>query len=169
MTPSFEAALARTLEHEGGYAHHPQDRGGATNRGITQRTYDNWRVTTGQPKQPVELIEDDEVRAIYHADYWKPVNGDSLPPKLAAAVFDWAVNSGVWNAKVGLQRALRVRTDGVIGPVTLAHAQATPDAVLRLLEERAEFIAEIVQEKPSQAVFLNGWIRRLLRQAKELA
>lgn len=165
MTPAFEAALARTLEHEGGYAHHPLDRGGPTNRGITQRTYDTWRDTTGKAKRPVEFIDDEEVREIYHADYWKPCACDNLPPRLAAAVFDFAVNSGVWNAKTALQRALRVRTDGVIGPVTIATASGTPDAVLLLLEERAEHIAEIVQQRPGQAVFLNGWMRRLLRQA----
>ncbi len=38
MSSVFDVALAETLRHEGGFVAHPLDPGGATNRGITQRT-----------------------------------------------------------------------------------------------------------------------------------
>lgn len=168
MSASFDKALARTLDFEGGYVHHPYDQGGATNRGITQRTYDNFRRTTGQVGRTVELIDDEEVRAIYLADYWMPCNCDSLPEHVAAAVFDMAVNSGVWNAKIALQTAAQVRADGVIGPQTIEAVNRTPQVLLEFLKQRGHLISEIVQEKPQQAVFLHGWINRLLSQAYEL-
>lgn len=159
---AFDSALERTLAYEGGYVNHPLDRGGPTYRGITQRTYDVFRKTTGQPGRSVELASDDEIRAIYLADYWMPCNCDSLPDHLAAAVFDMAVNSGVWNAKITLQNALRVRPDGVIGENTIRAANEMPTALLAFMKGRAGHYCEIVQERPSQTAFLHGWINRLL-------
>jgi lysozyme family protein len=80
------------------------------------------------------------------------------------------VNSGVWNAKLALQRACSVKADGVIGPETVQAANANPDQVfLAFLKLRAGLIAEIVQGKPSQSVFLHGWINRLIDQAWRVA
>jgi lysozyme family protein len=164
---SFEEALAKTLNFEGGYSNNRLDPGGRTNYGVTQRTYDAYRTTTGQAKQDVALIGDEEVRAIYLQDYWNPCNCDELPEKLAFAVFDMAVNSGVWNAKLALQRAAKVQQDGVIGPQTIAAVQE-PDIVIAFLRQRAALVAEILVERPSQVVFAHGWIVRLLEQAWSL-
>lgn len=162
---TFDTALERTLGFEGGIESNPLDRGGRTNYGITQPSYDAWRTTTGQPKRPVDLITDVEVRAVYLADYWMPCRCDEMPDALATAVFDMAVNSGVWNAKLALQRALGVKADGIVGPATLSAIKATPDIVLRFLKQRAGLITEIVIDRPGQAAFLHGWINRLLDQA----
>ena len=40
---NFEASLSAVLKHEGGYADHPRDPGGATNLGITRATLARWR------------------------------------------------------------------------------------------------------------------------------
>jgi lysozyme family protein len=165
MTPAFLRALAKTLEHEGGYSNHPLDRGGATNQGITQKTYDAYRRGKGLEPRSVLLIEDHEVSDIYYTHYWQPAGCESLEPKLAAAVFDMAVHSGPWNAKLALQRAVRVRADGVIGPVTVEATRKTPAVRLKFLKQRGAFIQEIVMLRPSQVAFLEGWINRLLEQA----
>jgi lysozyme family protein len=165
VTPAFRDALALTLEHEGGFSDHPLDRGGRTYRGVTQKTYDAFRKTIGQDARPVELADEWEIERIYFDDYWAPCNCDALPVRLGQCVFDMAVNSGAWNAKLTLQEALRVRADGVIGPLTIRAAHASPDASLRFLKKRGAFIQEIVSARPSQAAFLEGWINRLLEQA----
>lgn len=167
MSP-FDTALERTLKYEGGYVNNPLDRGGATNYGVTQRTYDTFRKTTGKAPQSVDLIGDDEVRTIYHDDYWKPCNCDALPDFLAAAVFDMAVNSGVWNACLALQRAVHVQADGVIGDNTLRSVNATPNVLKVFLKQRGHLVAEDVQTRPSQSAFLGGWIDRLIDQCYEL-
>lgn len=165
MSPAFIRALEKTLAWEGGYSSRPDDLGGPTNYGITQKTYDRWRTTTGSPKRPVDDITDTEVQAIYHDNYWLPCNCDQIPEPLSHCVFDMAVNCGVWNAKISLQQAASVRQDGVIGPVTLSTINGTPNVLLRFLKRRASYYAEIVQTRPSQAVFLPGWINRILDQA----
>lgn len=162
---TFDIALERTLGVEGGLSDDPLDRGGRTNYGITQPSYDAWRIATGQPRQQVDLITDAEVRAIYLADYWMPCRCDEMPAALATVVFDMAVNSGVWNAKLALQRALGVKTDGIVGSATLSAIATVPDIVLRFLKQRAGLVAEIVIDRPSQSAFLHGWINRLLDQA----
>lgn len=165
MTTAFDAALEQTLGFEGGFSNDPLDRGGRTNFGITQPSYDAWRLSTMQPKRSVDLITDAEVKAIYLADYWMPCRCDEMPEPLARAVFDMAVNSGVWNAKLALQKALGVKADGIIGPTTLGAIPTMPGVVLRFLKQRAGLIAEDVMTRPGQSAFLHGWIDRLLDQA----
>lgn len=162
---TFDEALNKTLQFEGGLVDNPADRGGRTNRGITQRTYDAFRVSIMKDKQPVDFIDDDEVASIYRDNYWVACNCDALPADIACAVFDMAVNSGPWNAKLTLQKALGVKSDGVVGPTTLIAARQTPDALLRFLKGRGAFIKEVISVSPSQVAFLSGWISRLLDQA----
>jgi lysozyme family protein len=78
-TVDFERALEFTLRWEGGYVNHPSDPGGATNRGITQVTYDQWRTQKRLPTREVRLIEEHEVRSIYWQYYWAPVEGRTDP------------------------------------------------------------------------------------------
>jgi lysozyme family protein len=165
VTPAFRDALALTLEHEGGFSNHPLDRGGRTYRGVTQKTYDHFRRTIGQVMRPVEQSDEWEIDRIYFDDYWVPCNCDALPVRLGQVVFDMAVNSGGWNAKLALQEALRVRGDGVIGPKTVAAAHAEPEAVRLFLEKRMAFIQDLISASPSQVAFLEGWGVRLIRQA----
>lgn len=164
---AFDRALAYTLgpDVEGGVSNNPIDRGGYTNNGFTQRTYDTYRLTTGKSKRSVDLIDPEEKQAIARDLFWASCDCDSLPENLAIVVFDMAFNSGPWPAKQTLQRALRVPADGVIGPTTIAAAKATPDAVLRFLEARGRFIQQVISTSPVQVAFLGGWFTRLLQQA----
>lgn len=167
MTPAFRRAFEFTFspEIEGGRSNHANDRGGLTVNGFTQRLYDTWRTTTGRPKRSVDLIEEDEKAQIAYDEFWTPCNCEALPEPLSHAVFDMAVNSGSWNAKLTLQRALRVRADGVIGPLTLKAAKEAPDAVLAFLKRRGAYLQEVLLTRPDQVVFIEGWINRLLIQA----
>lgn len=155
----FSICLSRTLNHEGGYVNHPRDPGGATNFGITQRTYDSWRVAQVKITRPVKHINKDEVQDIYKQYYWSAVKGDHLPAGLDYVVFDAAVNSGVQQSTKWLQTALGVRVDGMIGPVTLtAAAQAdTADVILKCIALRQTFLKGL----PHWNTFKNGWTRRV--------
>ena len=59
----FAQALPVILKHEGGYVTDPVDRGGATNFGVTQATYDAWRASVREKVRPVKEITTDEVEA----------------------------------------------------------------------------------------------------------
>jgi lysozyme family protein len=162
---NFAAALDRTLSYEGVLSNNPLDPGGRTYRGVTQRAYDAWRKSKGLGSRMVDLITDREITDFYFEEYWQPAGCEQLPAELAMAVFDMAVNSGTWNAKLTLQEALRVKCDGVIGPATVNAAKAEPDAALLFLKKRATFVADIVARKPAQSAFLAGWMNRLIDQA----
>ena len=47
MDKLFKKALAFVLKWEGGYVNNPYDKGGATNKGITQNTYNAWLKSCG--------------------------------------------------------------------------------------------------------------------------
>ena len=57
----FDSCLPLILVFEGGYTNDPTDRGGATNKGITQKTYDDWCRRHSRQPQDVKNITDAEV------------------------------------------------------------------------------------------------------------
>ena len=62
----FKKALKFVLKWEGGYVNDPDDKGGATNKGITQCTYNGWLKTKGLKPKDVKNITDVEVAQIYY-------------------------------------------------------------------------------------------------------
>ena len=158
MQSNFPAALKQVLIYEGGYVNHPKDPGGATNKGVTQATYNAWRKSRKQAVQSVKLITDTEVAAIYKRDYWDAVRADQLAPGVDLATFDLAVNSGVGRASRMLQAAAGVAQDGIIGPQTIAAANRNPvQTVTRLCNARLTFLRGL----NTWPVFGKGWSRRV--------
>lgn len=163
MRENFTAALAAVLVHEGGYVNHPADPGGATNRGVTQRVYDAYRLGQGVKAQSVRYITDEEVHAIYKRQYWDVLRCDELPSGVDYAVFDFGVNSGCDRAARYLQMALAnpaVKVDGVIGVVTIDAAKNHQNhAILvgKLCEDRWDFLTRL----PHFPTFKNGWKSRV--------
>ncbi|HEY7770827.1 glycoside hydrolase family 108 protein [Longimicrobium sp.] len=171
---SFESALAFVLKWEGSkFTNDPDDHGGATRYGVTQRVYDAHRQRAGQPLQSVKFITMDEVRTLYRRGYWGPAHGDQAQPPLDLVLFDTGVLMGVGRATRFLQTALGVAADGAAGPATLAAlAAASPRAVaVRVADLREARLRKIVANDPSQGKFLKGWLNRLndLRRAAGLA
>lgn len=159
----FQDCLEFTLTWEGGYVNHPADPGGATNYGITQAVYTDWQKFRGRPIRPVVGITMDEVEAIYRAEYWNRVSGDLLPEFTNIVMFDWAVNTGPARPARALQKRLGVIQDGRIGPKTIAGFLGhTPYQVAEdLIDARARHYKAIVAARPSQQVFLKGWMNRI--------
>ena len=159
MRSNFDAALAAVLQHEGGFVNHPQDPGGATNRGITQATYDLWRVDHQLPKASVKTITPAEVMAIYKKRYWDAVQGDKLPSGLDYCLFDFAVNSGASRAARYLQEAIGVTADGKIGPNTLDAIEAVPTQAL--IQAVCNMRLAFLKRQPTFATFGKGWSKRV--------
>jgi lysozyme family protein len=156
----FDDALAITLIAEGGYVDDPDDRGGATNFGVTQRTYDQFRRRHSMPLRPVREITEDEVYQVYQ-DYWTAVGADTLQWPLSAVMFDMAVNHGPSSAKKLLQRTLEVREDGIVGPKTRFALGAfdTDSLTNHLLWTRVDRYRALA--RGNQAKFLSGWLWRV--------
>jgi lysozyme family protein len=90
---NFAACLAFTLKFEGGFVNNPNDPGGATSLGVTQRTLAAWRhkpVSVGD----VRSLSTAEAGDIYRAMYWAHIGGDTLPKGVDLMAFDIAVNMG---------------------------------------------------------------------------
>lgn len=139
---SFESALNVILNFEGGYVNDKDDRGGATNFGITQSTYNSWCKQNGQRPKNVRNITKEEVKEIYYKDYWLASGADKIKdPKMALLVFDTAVLHGVGGAK-----KLYDKSGGNYD---------------KLLQARRDRYKEIVDSNPSQKKFHRGWMNRV--------
>jgi lysozyme family protein len=169
-SPAFDAALTFVLRWEGGFVDHPDDPGGRTNKGVTQKVYDGWRTRQGQPPRDVKLIDAAEVEAIYASDYWVPPRCDLLESPLDVVQFDTAVNMGVGRAVRFLQASVGCGVDGDFGPGTQrAVAQCDAGTVLGAYCDRREtFYRNLAQNNPKLEVFLKGWLNRLNALRREV-
>lgn len=160
MKENFDYALKCVLEHEGGYVDHPNDPGGATNYGITIHTLRAWRHNPNLTSIDVRDMLQEEAESIYRENYWDAVQADDLPSGLDLAVFDAAVNKGPKRAARLLQQALGVAADGIIGPITLSHANRSS-----LSNTLQEFMARRMNHYGRLGHFRTfglGWSRRLI-------
>ena len=147
---AFDIAINRLLGNEGGYVANPNDPGGVTNWGISQRSY---------PSLDIAALTRDQAIAIYKSDFWDKIDGDAMPAGVGFQSLDFAVNSGIQTALRALQRAIGVADDGVFGPVSLAALKAADpaDTIMRLLAERLMFMTGL----SGWASFGRGWARRI--------
>ena len=162
LAKKLAIALQFTLEWEGGYVDHPFDLGGATNKGITHRNYDTYRIAKGLPTKDVQFIEEAEVMEIYSEMYWKPSQADSMILPLAIVHFDTAVLFGVSGAVQFLQEALGVGVDGIFGSQTESGMRANnnKETALNIIDGRIAYHHSRVDQNPPQRVFLQGWLNR---------
>jgi|DewCreStandDraft_2_1066082.scaffolds.fasta_scaffold06751_4 lysozyme family protein len=168
-TEIFAKALNFTLQWEGGFVHHPLDPGGPTNKGVTQKVYDDWRLRQGLPMRPVVAITDSELRAIY-LEFWRASKATEFEgpyPRTAVTLFDTAVQFGTLGGVQLLQRALgRLVVDGLWGPKTQARVEEElykyGDLVvaIKISSERILYRGERVAQNKAQLAFLRGWLAR---------
>jgi lysozyme family protein len=157
----FDPAVAKTLIREGGarFTDNPDDHGGATKYGISQRAY---------PNVDIRNLSEDQAKAIYKRDYWDRVAGDALKSQAVAEnIFDTAVNMGPTTATKLVQMTLDLDVDGKFGAGTTKAVNATDET-----EFLAEFTlakvaryAAICNKDRSQSKFLLGWLNRALGSA----
>lgn len=148
--------LNAILKREGGFVHHPNDRGGPTKYGITQATLGEHRrayVTVDDMRALTEA----EAREIYRARYLGKF-GAIEPPALRGLLVDCAVLHGVGGAARLVQAALGVDPAGIAAKVAEIGAQ---QAYLRVVAARVRFIGRIITADPSQARFAHGWANRV--------
>jgi len=151
---NFNVAFDLLLKHEGGYSDHAADPGGKTRFGITEAVAREVGYRGDMRELPLDLA-----KRIYKDKYWDTVKAEQLPAGVRYTVFDAAVNSGPGQSVKWLQRALGVKDDGVIGPQTLAAANAAnPDALrMRMLGQRLRFMAGLT----NWPAFSRGWAIRI--------
>lgn len=152
---------------EGGFVNHPADPGGATNMGVTIAT---WRKQ-GYDKDgdgdidvnDLKLISEEDARLIFKENYWSKWKAAQIQDQsLANILVDWTWSSGSYGIKIP-QRMLGVTIDGLVGPKTLGALNARDPKTFfkELQEERRKYLERICVNRPSNKVFMKGWLRRL--------
>lgn len=168
----FEQGWKHIGLREGGFVNHRNDKGGATNWGITMGTYSRWQNRPVSVAE-VEKMSKETAKEIYRIFYWRPLDLDEVKHAGAGiAIFDQAVNRGLGFGKT-VQRLVGVNPDGHFGKKTLAAINARPGGeIVEIIARNAEAkYRAIVAADPSQMVFLKGWLNRAshLRGLKTLA
>lgn len=158
MLSTFDRAFSYTMGWEGGdtVTNDPDDPGGVTRWGVSQRAHPNWDIAN---------LTEEQARKIYLTDYWLPLNCPgvaALDEQLAAKLFDMGVNLGVHRAAKMFQSALAelspgLAVDGHIGPATLTVLSgADHDSVRELTQARLENYYKSLNNPR----FEKGWLNR---------
>ncbi|WP_097736870.1 glycoside hydrolase family 108 protein [Escherichia coli] len=175
---SKDEIFDEVLGKEGGYVNHPDDKGGPTKWGITEKVArahgylgDMRNLTRGQA---LEILE---------ADYWYGPRFDqvaNLSPDIAAEMCDTGVNMGPSVASKMLQRWLNVfnqkgtlypdmDVDGLIGPRTINALRAYlskrgGDGELVMLTAlnctQGELYLELAEKREANQSFVYGWLKQ---------
>jgi lysozyme family protein len=172
MMANFDAFFPTLLKHEGGFVNDSDDPGGATNKGITFATFEQWALKLLQVQPTLDnlrQLSDAQAATIYKARYWDVLRADQIALQpLAEIVFDFYVNAG-GNAVKLLQRLLNAQQggtlaeDGAFGNATFAALQAADQRDLygRYKQGRADYYRRLVDARPVLGKFLKGWLARV--------
>ncbi len=171
----FEPAFQRTLLFEDD-PRHPgkvtEDAGGRTRFGIAQKFHPDLPDTffTGPAADALAVAERMEQQ-----EYWDRMRLAAIADQdVANKLFDMAVNMGVHQAGIYAQRAVnamlpqtgaeRLAEDGVLGEKTVAAINTlNPAAYYQMLRDfSASHYRHIAAVSPTQAVNLQGWLKRAL-------
>lgn len=162
---SFDLAVEKLFELEGGYAPVDTPAAGEVKYGITERFLKLIRY----PKKPRDITKE-EARQIYRKHFWDPFGWENLEnQRMATAMFVQGVNGGpLRSLRYGL---LSLREAGI--PVSLSYRKIDkPLARLFSLVPVERFIRnfvslwrrrynDIVSLNPSYGKYLRNWYARL--------
>lgn len=163
---NYKEIVPFILSWEGGYVNHPNDRGGATNKGITMNTWRGYCAKKGKPATIATLkaMTTSEWEEIFKGSYWDALSLDKVSDQNVANIMvDWAWASGATTAAMQLQKILGVKADGIIGKKTLAVMNGKSGLSLfgQIKQRRLVFVDNIVKKDKTQKCFLAGWKRRI--------
>ena len=165
MAMTNDDIIDLVLKYEGGFTDNPADRGGPTNFGITAADYGRFLGrSVPATAAEVQAMKVEDARKIYTEWHIENPHFDQINDSvLRLVVVDSGVLFGVARAAIWLQQELKVKADGKLGSDTFTalSGYASPNKLPRqVLGRRFQAIADIVKQKPSQIVFLGGWINR---------
>jgi len=186
MKDPFDYAFEETVGLEGGYSDNPQDRGGRTKFGITEKMFlhalERGIVSGTADIKDLTLAQ---AKAIYMILFWLPLQLNRVDDTdIAAEIFDTAVNSGVFKAALLAQMALdylgeSLVLDGQLGPKTLTlinkWCMKDPMALFTALNgmqfvhfllivddfDLIEALKKCVTPDEKQTMFARGWTKRV--------
>lgn len=183
MSEAFQRAHTFTAHWEGDISDQPCDRGGLTAYGVSRAFLEDlastrkgrrWLASLGV-RLPVDdttlrLLGKAQAQRIFQHEFWDRLCLDTLPFRMAALLYDAAVNCGctqsVKLAQRGYNRCvgygIRLAEDGLLGEKTRdALSRTDTDRCVRqILDARRDFYRLLAARDSSQQVFLTGWLNR---------
>lgn len=178
----FEAAYQFTARWEGGLTDDQADAGGITNYGVSFEFLKDCArldsvkllclgIQTPVTRKTIVDLRKDQARDLFRWRFWDVPGFERYALPLAVTLFDCSVNHGVSRGIKLAQKAfnticanpaLTLVVDGIQGPKTKAALEASNAFLLAkaIVSERKAFYQGIVDSRPSQRVFLRGWMNR---------
>ena len=126
-----------------------------------ERNQGNIEATSRELYRSTHLKE--LVMQFYLEQFWNRLRLNEIhSDNTATEIFLFAVNSGCRNAIRKAQRVVGADEDGLIGKVTIGLLNAFDEKEfdLKFDEVEKEFYQDIINKKPSFAIFKNGWFNR---------
>jgi lysozyme family protein len=161
---NFSECLAIVLKSEGGFVNNPQDPGGRTNLGVTQKV---WEEYTGHEadEKVMRSLTPEKVAPLYEQRYWRPTYCEVLPRGLSLLIFSMGINAGTGRSVKLLQSCIGCVADGVIGPRTMALIKSSnvADLIAKFSEARRQYYKSL----KTFPVFGKGWLARVDREESE--
>ena len=181
---SFDAAVAIVLRHEGGWVNDARDPGGETNFGISMRFIKAQGLDAAalglESLEPgcLKKLERATASGLYRRYFWDAGGYGMVADQLVAtALFDCAVNCGLFRAAVLAQQCLhelgasmvqvaggtrQVTVDGKFGAITAAAINCCSQTAFRKTYRaaRERFYRDLVARKPEMKAFLKSWLHR---------
>ena len=163
----FNSIFEYILDVEGGYSNDKADKGGKTKYGIIEAEARKYGYKGDMKDLSKEIAED-----IYKNKYYLSNNLDKIKDKrVALSIADWTINSGNWGTKKAQQTVNILKgdvlvVDGVLGEKSIqAINSINPEMFLTQYHElQRKFYKAIVDNNPSQSVFLKGWLNRVIKK-----
>lgn len=130
--------------------------------GVTKHAWEQWVghiVTVSDMRALTAPI----VAPFYKATYWRPINGDKLPPALALLVYQFAVNGSVKRAAMFLQEVVGANQDGDIGSKTCiaVRDRVAATSLTVVLSEYADRLRTYYRSLSGFHDFGVGWLNRV--------
>lgn len=158
----FAASQAFVLLVEGGFSNNSRDPGGMTNLGVTKHAWEKW-VGHAVSEAVMRSLTPALVAPFYKASYWRPINGDKLPPAVALLVYQAAVNEGVKRAAEFLQVEVGADADGDIGTLTCValRNKIASIGLKAILSAYCDSQRDYYRSLATFATFGDGWLNRI--------
>lgn len=160
---------------EGEYGNDPDDAGGETRMGITYKT---WTSVFGDTHDRFMAMSDADWGTVFKKLFWDPMHGDEINSQIIAEIMvDWMWCSGKTSPAKRLQTVLvqnfkcAIGIDGALGRQTVQAINSVDEkALLKLIvDQRFDFLNDIVAARPQNQKFLKGWQNRINDLLKEFA
>lgn len=152
----FNLAFIKLMDAEGGYVNDPDDPGGMTKYGISQRAH---------PDVDIKNLTIDGAKEIYRLEYWEKYKLWQIENySLAQKVFLFCVNAGGKKGVKALQTAANVLgghldVDGILGPKTAGWVNSYRHQIALVAAYKTicnQYYISLGREK-----YIAGWLTRL--------